>query len=1065
MYTNEVQRLKCQQGGSNTYATTVTLDPRHSHRKTKEFIYGTDTGMLLLSSKGWLGNTETVLFQGRGRVHTARMAGTLLAWATDSGLRVYNTADHCRIGKIDRPVSVSLSKNEATSSTKSENTKSSTTSGTRCTLTWVGDRELLVGWGNHVMVLAIVQLRSTNSTVLQSSPSSTIATSKTDTVPPMTARHQMPSPAPTTVDKYTPPPPPPSSSSSSRQFALQVISDFEVGQKKDICLNIVGVAPFGRHLAVLLRNNDNGSIGNHATAFKVFDRSGNELFTDPIDTIDYNVEHNTTTTTTGGGGPLLGFASFYSIHDVLKKPPAAAAIPSIASSTDYTWWSDGAEPVYFITSPKSILLGRPRSTTDRISWFVQRNRYDEAVRIAESDPRVGLDARVQLGEQYLHYLFRTEEPQQAMKRPALPRTSIDDATPTPITPTSDSTEDGTSQQNDGNLSTSSTTSTTNLMGNADNALLNNNGATQTVSIKNYKRAAALCPRLLGKDSAAWERWVYIFGQAAQLPLLAPKVPTTDPLLSRAAYDMVLTACLRAGNSISCWGTNASDATTAGGSDEIVPAAHDVFRDLIEKWPHGIYDAHALIKQLQSILDQQQRPASAPRKNKSSPATSSAALKRAAASLYAQIGQHNAALRLLLELRSPSIFEYIKTSALQALAATFAADLIQLDEVKATQLMVEAAEEAPPDVVVASLQRKIAEIDAQNEESLGGGGSKPTESSIWSLRLYHYLDWLCQRDISATGKGISATTSSTPNVAFFSSSSSLSELHIKLCAVHDPSRLMYILTTSSSYSLDAALEICQSHNLIRESVYLLGRMGSSDAALRLIITQLRDVQGAVTFVQDSAVQDDSSLWDLLISLTLGDAALTGALLDHAPTGGGSGGGGTSSCLDPLRLVESIPEDIKIERLRDRLIRVITDFKATVSLQSGCNAVLRADCLKLGDQLYSELRRALKTLYVLKPGGSWSIETDAGLSAVNEVVRVLDNGGGQGGFPFENVLQFQQQEQRVWIGIAKPPSSSGLRKMSLTPPQSVYTSPSKYPPSNRKKSNNTKPQQQQQRTVVL
>jgi hypothetical protein len=37
--------------------------------------------------QGWLGSKETVLFTGRGPIRCARMSGTLLAWATDSGLR------------------------------------------------------------------------------------------------------------------------------------------------------------------------------------------------------------------------------------------------------------------------------------------------------------------------------------------------------------------------------------------------------------------------------------------------------------------------------------------------------------------------------------------------------------------------------------------------------------------------------------------------------------------------------------------------------------------------------------------------------------------------------------------------------------------------------------------------------------------------------------------------------------------------------------------------------------------------------------------------------------------
>jgi len=107
---------------------TVALDPRFSGRKTQEFIYGTAAGALVLSSKGWLGHSETVLFRGRGPVHIARMSGTLLAWATDSGIRVYDTSTHGNVGKIDRPSSV--------------------TPGVECgALEWVGKKQLFIAWG------------------------------------------------------------------------------------------------------------------------------------------------------------------------------------------------------------------------------------------------------------------------------------------------------------------------------------------------------------------------------------------------------------------------------------------------------------------------------------------------------------------------------------------------------------------------------------------------------------------------------------------------------------------------------------------------------------------------------------------------------------------------------------------------------------------------------------------------------------------------------------------------------------------------------------------------------
>lgn len=66
-----------------------------------------------------------------------------------------------------------------------------------------------------------------------------------------------------------------------------------------------------------------------------------------------------------------------------------------------------------------------------------------------------------------------------------------------------------------------------------------------VDSEQYQAAAELAPRALRQDGAAWERWVYAFGQRRALACLAPRLPTLEPRLSAAAYDMALAALLRA----------------------------------------------------------------------------------------------------------------------------------------------------------------------------------------------------------------------------------------------------------------------------------------------------------------------------------------------------------------------------------------------------------------------------------------------------------------------------------------------------------------------------------------
>ena len=62
------------------------------------------------------------------------------------------------------------------------------------------------------------------------------------------------------------------------------------------------------------------------------------------------------------------------------------------------------------------------------------------------------------------------------------------------------------------------------------------------------------------------------------------------------------------------------------------------------------------------------------------------------------------------------------------------------------------------------------------------------------------------------------------------------------------------------------------------VYILGRMGNTPQALRLIVEQLADIPQAIAFVQ---TQDDEELWQLLISLALGSAATAGVPQPSCP----------------------------------------------------------------------------------------------------------------------------------------------------------------------------------------
>lgn len=51
------------------------------------------------------------------------------------------------------------------------------------------------------------------------------------------------------------------------------------------------------------------------------------------------------------------------------------------------------------------------------------------------------------------------------------------------------------------------------------------------------------------------------------------------------------------------------------------------------------------------------------------------------------------------------------------------------------------------------------------------------------------------------------------------------------------------------------------------------------------------------------------------------------------------------VNPLQLVQQIPAGMRIPALRDRLVRIIAEFRTQTSLSEGCNTILRHDCVVL------------------------------------------------------------------------------------------------------------------------
>jgi hypothetical protein len=76
-------------------------------------------------------------------------------------------------------------------------------------------------------------------------------------------------------------------------------------------------------------------------------------------------------------------------------------------------------------------------------------------------------------------------------------------------------------------------------------------------------AAAWVPMLLGSDKHSWERVIFAFGQNGHLPMLAHRIPTDKPRLSRTTYLMAISSFLPQ------------------------PERHGQLLALLQSWPHEV----------------------------------------------------------------------------------------------------------------------------------------------------------------------------------------------------------------------------------------------------------------------------------------------------------------------------------------------------------------------------------------------------------------------------------------------------------------------------------------------
>jgi hypothetical protein len=145
-------------------------------------------------------------------------------------------------------------------------------------------------------------------------------------------------------------------------------------------------------------------------------------------------------------------------------------------------------------------------------------------------------------------------------------------------------------------------------------------------------------------------------------------------------------------------------------------------------------------------------------------------------------------------------------------------------------------------------------------------------------------------------------------------------------------------------LENALELCQTRKLYPEMVFVLTRMGNARQALALLLEHVGDVAQAIDFCQ---AQEDEELWEVLISHCLSQPRLVAPLLQDI-----------GAHVDPLKVVKRIPKGMVIDGLREKLIKIISDYHLQMSLKEGCEHILKSDVVGLEKRLDRMQRRATR-----------------------------------------------------------------------------------------------------------
>ena len=373
---------------------SVAVDPLHATKRERVFVSGSVDGRLRVNKRGWFTSNDTVLHEGEGPVQCVQWTGSLVAWANDYGVKLYDYDRHQRISYIERP-------RPRMASTRAFDVRRDA----GCCMHWeIPEKKLLVGWGDCWMV---VQITTTTTGGVGGVGGVGGASGAGPNGGPNGGGAAADSNAATTTTRC------------AEIVALHYTQDYVVS----------GICTFGDDVALLafvppeevqddessdeddydarplatptssvLSNNDTSAmirVRPSRPELRIVDRqTGEQLSCDMLPVYgfskcgprDYSLVSDqgsdqfrdpTRATNASSASSASSASNASSASRASNASTTSSASSSSSMAMDYTL------PSLYIVSPKDIVVASPRNVEDHIKWALEHDQYDQALEIAE----------------------------------------------------------------------------------------------------------------------------------------------------------------------------------------------------------------------------------------------------------------------------------------------------------------------------------------------------------------------------------------------------------------------------------------------------------------------------------------------------------------------------------------------------------------------------------------------------------------------------------------------------------------------------------------------------------